>query len=207
MYLGTASPTIRGATDTERRHPGAPPGVAALAVGALAALVLAACSSPTGVGASAAPSDPTPPASAIVNDTYDGASPPVAAPPASVPHTEPTTGTSGDSTTAGADEAGTTRLVTPVVVHAGIDAPSGTVRVDAFIPGLLEDGGTCTATLTRGAVQVSATASAAADATATWCTTVGLRLSDLETGTWEAVVEYTSSSSAGTSPPVTVEVP
>lgn len=205
--MGTAS--RRRVMDTDRRAAGSRPGVAALVVGALAALALAGCSPPTGVNASASPSDPTPTGSAAVDNTSGMASPSVVASRTDDPQTGPAPqpGPSGTTTTTGADESGAGRLVNPIVVYAGVDVPSGTVRVDAFVPDVIEDGGTCTATLSNGAARVSAAAPAAGDATATWCETVVLRLDDLETGTWEAVVQYTSTGSAGTSPPVTVEVP
>jgi hypothetical protein len=85
-----------------------------------------------------------------------------------------------------------------LLTYAGSDQGTGTVQAGGFVAGVLEDGGTCTLTLTRGGQEVSATSAATADATTTVC---GL----LETppgiaaGTWHAVLAYESSDAAGTS--------
>jgi hypothetical protein len=92
-----------------------------------------------------------------------------------------------------------------LLTYAGFEQASGTVQASGFVAGVLEDGGTCTLTLTQGGREVSATSTAAADATTTMC---GL----LETppgiaaGTWDAVLTYESTDAAGRSRSIEVTV-
>jgi hypothetical protein len=93
-----------------------------------------------------------------------------------------------------------------VLSYAGFDAPSGTVQANGFAAGVLEDGGTCTLTLSRSGEEVSTTSSASADASTTTC---GLLQTDpgVGPGTWEAVLTYSSDDARGTSQTVQVVVP
>ena len=94
-----------------------------------------------------------------------------------------------------------------VVSYAGWDAGSSSVEVDGFVTSSIEDGGTCTVTLTRGADTRTASAPAFADASTTICPPLFVPGSELAPGRWEALLAYASASSAGTSAPVQVEVP
>ena len=106
-------------------------------------------------------------------------------------------------------EAVTTGSDVPVVVtYAGWEETSAAVEVGAHVTGLIEDGGTCTLTLTRDGVEVTASAAGMADASSTTCgsgfTVPGAELAG---GTWSAVVSYESATASGSSEDVTVEVP
>jgi hypothetical protein len=92
-----------------------------------------------------------------------------------------------------------------VLSYAAFDEPSGTVQANGFVAGVIEDGGACTLTLTKGDDVVAVTSTAAADASTTSC---GLLESpaDLDAGTWEAVLAYSSSDADGVSRPLEVTV-
>ena len=94
-----------------------------------------------------------------------------------------------------------------VVSYAGWDTGTSSVEVDGFVTSTIEDGGTCTATLTRGADTRTASAPAFADASTTICPPIFIPGSELGAGRWEALLAYSSDSSAGPSVPVQVEVP
>jgi hypothetical protein len=93
-----------------------------------------------------------------------------------------------------------------VLTYASFDAASGTVQANGFAAGLIEDGGTCTLTLTQGGDTVTATSTAAADASTTSC---GLleTAAGLAGGTWDAVLTYSSDNARGESEAVEVTVP
>jgi hypothetical protein len=93
-----------------------------------------------------------------------------------------------------------------VLTYAGFDAPSGTVQANGFAAGVLEDGGTCTLTLSRSGEQITVTSAASADASTTTC---GLLETDpgVGPGTWDAVLAYSSDDAQGTSQSMQVVVP
>jgi hypothetical protein len=84
------------------------------------------------------------------------------------------------------------------LTFAGFDGSTGTVQANGFVAGVLEDGGTCTLTLTKGSENVTATSTGAADASTTSCglleTSAGIAA-----GTWHAVLSYSSDDAHGTS--------
>jgi hypothetical protein len=84
------------------------------------------------------------------------------------------------------------------LTYAGFDASTGTVQANGFVAGVLEDGGTCTLTLTKGSENVTSTSTAAADASTTSC---GLLETSggIAAGTWHAVLSYSSADAHGTS--------
>lgn len=93
-----------------------------------------------------------------------------------------------------------------VLTFAGFDGGSGDVQANGFAAGVIENGGTCTLTLTRGDEEVTATSQAEADATTTNC---GLleTAPGLSSGTWEAVLSYSSGTAQGQSGSIEVSVP
>jgi len=120
---------------------------------------------------SASPSSPTEPTSApTVDGGAAGETPPIAA---------------------GSD-------VVPTVVYAAA-GPDSRVRVNSFVPGVVEDGGTCSAVLTGASGTTTASASAFADATATWCDELVLDAVDGAVSGWRVVVSYSSPAHQGTS--------
>jgi hypothetical protein len=92
-----------------------------------------------------------------------------------------------------------------VLTYAGFDDSTGTVQANGFAAGVLEDGGTCTLTLTRGDDEVTVRSTGVADATTTSCGLLETG-TGLAAGTWDAVLSYTSDDAEGTSPSMEVEV-
>lgn len=84
----------------------------------------------------------------------------------------------------------------------------GAITVNGFVSGVVEDGGTCTLTMTSAAngKQVTASRTAIANVTNTSCGESSVPVSKLSTGSWQAVLVYSSSTSSGQSSPVTIDV-
>lgn len=72
----------------------------------------------------------------------------------------------------------------------------GVVEVNGFVAGVLEDGGTCTATVTSGGQTVSASGAAFADATVTWCDPITVDAPNAKVGD-EVTLEYRSATTSG----------
>jgi hypothetical protein len=85
------------------------------------------------------------------------------------------------------------------------DSKSGSVQLNGLVSGVIEDGGTCRATLTHGATTVTGEAKGMADAKATDCA-VTVTDARLTPGTWKVVLSYRSSTSNGTSSSTDVTV-
>ena len=86
------------------------------------------------------------------------------------------------------------RQVTPIITNADVN------EVNAYVTGIFEEGGTCTATLTKGPKKVTRSSTGFQNASYTSCAPIDVSGS-LEPGTWTAVVTYTSASSEGKSMP------
>ena len=80
------------------------------------------------------------------------------------------------------------------------------VMVGGYVPGVVEEGGTCTLTLTQAGKSVSAKVSATADASSTACGAVTVAGNSLAAGTWQAVLSYASGAHSGSAPAVAIEV-
>lgn len=76
--------------------------------------------------------------------------------------------------------------------------------LNAYVQGVLEDGGTCTATFTKGSQQVSRTSQGFSNVSVTNCQPISPSLSS--SGTWAVTVKYSSQAAEG-SAQTTVEVP
>lgn len=87
------------------------------------------------------------------------------------------------------------------------NATSHEVMVGGYVQGVVEDGGTCTLTLTSGSSRATGSSRAHADATTTTCGAVTVPGSDLAAGTWNAVLSYSSPKHSGKAAAVTVAVP
>ncbi|GAA4628993.1 hypothetical protein GCM10023113_35860 [Cellulomonas oligotrophica] len=109
---------------------------------------------------------------------------------------QPTPATPGDAAS----------VLDVVVTFSGWNDLSGAVEVGAYVP-VVEDDGTCTLTLTGGSGTPTATSDGIPDASSTSCGSLTLPGSAVPSGTWTATVTYASSTSTGSSDPVTVEVP
>ncbi|TGO04082.1 hypothetical protein SERN_2673 [Serinibacter arcticus] len=82
----------------------------------------------------------------------------------------------------------------PVVSFAEVS--SGTLVVNAHVP-VVETGGTCVLTATRGTNEVFRTVSSFADATTTLCDPFSLPLPSPSRGTWTVQIAYSSPQSTG----------
>lgn len=80
-------------------------------------------------------------------------------------------------------------VVTPVITS------TSPTNVRAYIQGVVEDGGTCTATFSQGSVSHSASSTGVANVSTTACPAISV--SGVSGGTWTLVYSYRSSSSSG----------
>lgn len=92
-----------------------------------------------------------------------------------------------------------TKTVTPVITSWGTNPQTGDVEISALVPGITENGGTCTAILQKGEIKVQRSSSAVGDAQSTSCTTITVPRSALSAGTWNIKVDYSSSTAKGSS--------
>jgi hypothetical protein len=99
----------------------------------------------------------------------------------------------------------TADAVPVVVTYSGFNPTAGAVQLGGYA-GVVEDGGTCTLTLTQGGAKVAATSRASADASTTTCGELSVPRAKLAPGTWQAVLSYASATHTGTAAPVPVEV-
>jgi cytoskeletal protein RodZ len=121
------------------------------------------------------------------------------------------TGSSPTATPKGSDSGGsgtvqaTSGSVTPSITYPtpnGSESASS-VEVDAIIPGVFENGGTCALTLTSsGGAQVKQTSTAMLTGQNTSCRPLQVPSSSVSAGNWTAVVSYSSAAYHGTSAPV-----
>lgn len=84
----------------------------------------------------------------------------------------------------------------------------GSIEVNGYVSGVVEDGGTCTLTLvsaTNGK-RVTTTRTAIANATNTSCGVNSIPLSNLFAGNWMATLSYSSTTSTGQSTATPIEV-
>jgi hypothetical protein len=126
--------------------------------------------------------------------------------------TEPAGGVVGTSPgpSASASPSATPAALRSVGVNAtysGWDPGAGDVVAGGFVADVIENGGTCTLTLTRDGVVVSGSAEATADATTTSCGEMRAGDPALVSGTWDAVVSYASDRSTGQSAVFSVVIP
>ncbi len=150
-----------------------------------------------------------------------------AAPTSAPPSAESTAGDAAPSSTAGQDPRVTSTET--VDTEAPADLPTderpvaedgeatvqvgyaewtgGSVEVNAFVVDRVEDGGTCTLTLSRGERSHDVTASAFADASTTICGLLALPGSQLAPGAWDAVVTYNAGGATGVTEVFEVTVP
>jgi hypothetical protein len=97
--------------------------------------------------------------------------------------------------------------VKPEVFLATVDAANGVLRVVADVPGIYEDGGTCTVKVTAGATVVQKHSTGASDVSSTACGQFVFSLSDLPSGTASIVASYQSTAHSGSSGATKVTIP
>lgn len=90
------------------------------------------------------------------------------------------------------------KQVNPVITNARQSAQQ--ITINAYISGVFEDGGTCTAVATKGSASVTRSSKAFADATTTSCAPIFVDRSAFpESGSWNVVVSYSSNTAEGKS--------
>ena len=82
----------------------------------------------------------------------------------------------------------------------------GDIAVNGYVDGVVEDGGTCTLTLTKNGVTKTASRPAQPNATNTTCGENDIPVSSLSPGTWQATLSYSSDTANGASTQQPVEV-
>lgn len=100
--------------------------------------------------------------------------------------------------------AGNKKSAKPSITYAGQYDTS--VEVGAYVPGVFEDGGSCTLTLQRGDKKFTAVVNAVKNVSSVDCPVMSVPRSSLDGGEWQATVAYSSNSSEGTSDPRPVGV-
>lgn len=125
-----------------------------------------------------------------VKTTTPPTQPPVASKDDPVPPTPPPTTPPAD----------TKKQVTPAISYAGYvdDRTKQQVEIDAFVPGILEEGGACTLTATKDGQKVTAQTTGHTNVSQTRCDNFVIERSKFAAGgTWSIVVNYESASAQG----------
>lgn len=95
--------------------------------------------------------------------------------------------------------------VTVGIAYAG--PAENNIEARAFISGVIEGTGTCTATFTKGSERVTGASKAFIDATTSQCEPIVIAKSQFkQSGMWSVVVSYESPTSKGSSPALEVEL-
>jgi hypothetical protein len=74
------------------------------------------------------------------------------------------------------------------------------------VPGIYEEGGTCTLILTKGSQRATGTSKSIKNVSETSCGFIKISRSRLAAGSWTATVSYGSAVAKGISQPQTIEV-
>lgn len=93
--------------------------------------------------------------------------------------------------------------VIPFITSAVVSDDGASVTVYSFVPGIVEAGGTCTATITGSAA--AATSTGTIEVASTVCPPITIALPAGQSGAFSVTVAYASSTSTGTSEPLEVE--
>lgn len=168
-----------------------------------------------------APPSVSPTTSAAASPSSTPSATPSASAEPSTDASEPGPGTSAPPTTAApvgpgqpttdapaAPEPGTTPVaVTPFVTFDQWTAAGSTLTVGATVPEVVEQGGVCTLTATRGTATVSGSFTALPSASSTDCGSMALSSPSFSAGTWTVSVAYASPTAAGTLSDYEVTIP
>lgn len=96
------------------------------------------------------------------------------------------------------------KTVTPIITSA--EPFNGIVEVSGYVPGVFEDGGTCTATFVKGSSQVTKQSKGVKNVSNTQCNGLDAAISELSPGTWTVTLSYSSATAQGSSAGKAVEV-
>lgn len=105
-----------------------------------------------------------------------------------------------------AEQPSAKKSVQPVISFWGQSQPGADLEIGGFVPGVIEDGGKCLLRLEKQGKRVEASLDGKKDASSTSCSVFTVQSTQLSKGTWDIVLDYSSSTSSGTSQPVTIEV-
>ena len=168
-------------------------GVAALAVASVTAL--SSCSQPGAAPGAVASSQ----AGEIVDPSV-----PISTPTETVASDTPAPVVTESAPIASTPPADSRAAVVPAITTKDWDASAKALDVSAIVPGIVESGGTCTATVSSGSTTRTATSVGVGAGSYTGCPAVEFK--DLAAGSWKVVVRYASTKSAGPSAPATVQI-
>lgn len=101
---------------------------------------------------------------------------------------------------------GQKKSVTVEITAWGQNASNQSVEVSGYVSGIIEDGGTCTATMEMGTQKVTSARTATINAQNTSCGFITVDRSKLTPGNWKVTLSYSSSGAEGSSSPITLEV-
>lgn len=96
------------------------------------------------------------------------------------------------------------RAASVTITYAGQYGDS--IEIGSYVTNVLEDGGTCTLTLTKDSQRITDDVEGVQDASRTSCPVFTIARSRLSAGTWKAVVSYSSSTASGESSEKTLTV-
>lgn len=105
------------------------------------------------------------------------------------------------------EESGTKKTIKPIITYAGQYGKNLEVEVGGYVPSLIENGGICTAILTKGTQSIQKTSKATANATSTDCPVISFSKDEVANkGTWSVILMYESSAASGQSDAKNFEV-
>lgn len=96
--------------------------------------------------------------------------------------------------------------VKPLITSWGQDNSGSDFYVNGYVPGVVEQDGTCTLTMKKDGMTVSQQKTAFFNAQSTSCGRITISFNELSVGSWQALLSYSSGTSAGSSNVVEVEV-
>lgn len=96
------------------------------------------------------------------------------------------------------------KTVTPIITSWG--QSENNIEVVARVPGIIEDGGTCTLKMTRGSNTVTGSRKGVSNVSEVSCGYIAIPRSKLSAGNWTTTVSYSSSKAKGNSAPEVVSV-
>ena len=123
-----------------------------------------------------------------------------------IPEPEPITPDPGQPSDPPAEERPSGGAADVVITYGYVDPTTAAVVVAGYVGNVVEETGTCTLKLTKGATVLEAESTGMADAGSTACGALQIDASQLTAGTWTAVLEYSSPTTSGTSDSMTIEV-
>lgn len=96
------------------------------------------------------------------------------------------------------------RSVTPVVTYGG--QYNNQIEVGGYVPGVFEDGGTCTLTLEGNGTSQSKVVTGTKGASSVDCPVMVVSRDSLSVGVYQAIITYSSNTSKGSSTAYSIEV-